>query len=272
MLLVIVSCSPVREKEQAVARVYEKYLYPSDLEGVVPAGVTGADSVQLISSYIDNWVRQAVILHKAEQQIGLSGTAFQKQVNDYKNSLLIYYYEQALVDQQLDTAISGEEVRAYYENNKGNFPLASDVYRVAYAALSTNSPDLLDIKQKMLRPSPETLTELNQYCLLHASRFSFTDSSWYSFDELSAFLPVDSIEAVNAVPGRVFEIKNKNTLFLIAFREMRKKDSISPYEMEVQDIRQLILNQRRLDLLSEMEKKVFVEALQNNEFEIYGNE
>ncbi|QEC51138.1 hypothetical protein EDD80_101391 [Anseongella ginsenosidimutans] len=271
-LVVIVSCSSARKEELPVARVYQEYLYPSDLEGVVPADVKGADSVQIIRSYIDNWVRQAVILHKAEQNIAVNEMDFQKQVADYKNSLMIYYYEQALVNEQLDTLITENEARAYYDENKENFLLSRDVYRVAYAELAANAPDLLDIKEKLLDPSPETISELTRYCLLHARSFSFADTSWYSFRELSAFLPADSVGEMNVSPGRVFEIKNKNTVFLIAFRELRKKDSISPYGMERQNIRHLILNQRRLDLLSEMENEVFNEALQNNEFEIYSNE
>src|SRR3546814_20976693 len=73
---------------------------------------------------------------------------------------------------------------------------------------------------------------------------------------MAAFLPVETIGEENIAPGRVFEIKNKNTVFLIAFRELRKKDSVSPYSIERQNIRHLILNQRRLDLISDMEKEV----------------
>lgn len=268
----MISCTPAKETEKPVARVYDKYLYPSDLAGVVPAGVTGADSVQIIRSYIDNWVRQAVILHKAEQNIAGNTVDIQKQVNDYKNSLLIYYYEQALVNQLLDTLVTEDETRAYYEENSQNFLLSRDVYRVAYAELGGNAPDLVNIKGKLLDTSLETVSELSRYGLLHASSFSFADTNWYSFRELSEFLPVDSIGEENLAPGRVFEIKSKNTVFLIAFRELRKKDSVSPYGIEKKNIRQLILNQRRLDLLSKMEKEVFVEALENNEFEIYSNE
>ncbi|HYH55719.1 MAG TPA: hypothetical protein VD772_03855, partial [Anseongella sp.] len=272
VFLPAVSCSRAQKEEQPVARVYDNYLYLSDLEGVVPEGLEGADSIQLIRSYIDNWIRQAVILNKAKQNIKVSDMDFQRQVNDYRNSLMIYYYEQALVNERLDTAIGEEELRAYYLENRQNFLLARDVYRVAYAALAPTAPDITGIKGKMLSQSPETLDELTKYSLLHASAYSFSDTSWYSFEELSAFLPVAEIGAEEIAPGRVFEIKNKNTVFLIAFRELRQKDSISPFGMERQNIRNLILNQRRLDLLSGMEQQVFDEALQNNEFEIYKNE
>lgn len=267
--LAVISCSPAGKEELPVARVYDKYLYPSDLAGVVPAGVAGADSVQIIHSYIDNWVRQAVILNKAERNMAASEPDLQRQVNDYKNSLLIYHYEEALVNEQLDTLVTEDELRSYYEENRQNFLLARDVYRVAYAELGDNAPDRQEIKGKLLNPSPEEVDELTRYCLLHASRYSLTDTSWYGFGDLADLLPVEEIGEGNIAPGRVFEIKNKNTVFLIAFRELRKKDSVSPFGMEKRNIRHLILNQRRLDLLSAMEKEVFDEALQNNDFEIY---
>src|SRR3546814_8309065 len=60
LIVLLVSCSSAAREELPLARVYDKYLYPSDIEGVVPDEVTGADSVQIIRSYLDNWVRQAV--------------------------------------------------------------------------------------------------------------------------------------------------------------------------------------------------------------------
>ena len=43
---------------------------------------------------------------------------YDKKVNDYKNSLIIYNYEQQLVDQNLDTVITFDQIQNYYINNR----------------------------------------------------------------------------------------------------------------------------------------------------------
>src|SRR3546814_10403283 len=169
LIVLLVSCSSAAREELPLARVYDKYLYPSDIEGVVPDEVTGADSVQIIRSYIDNWVRQAVILNKAERNIAVNEAALQRQVDDYRNSLLIYHYEQALVNERMDTAITEEELRAYYDDQMQNFLLSKNIYQVAYAELGANAPGLLEVKKQLLNPSPEEVGEDRKSTRLNSS-------------------------------------------------------------------------------------------------------
>lgn len=266
---VLFACNSPRKDDPVVARVYNKYLYLSDLQGVVPENVKGPDSVQIVRSYIDNWVRQAVVLHKAERNIDLSRIDIQKQLIDYKNSLLIYHYEQALVDTKLDTLVTEKALRTYYEGHKEDFRLPGDVYRIAWVEVSEDVPDIQRLPELLAAQDEEARDELAHYCLQYALRESLNDTTWHAFEELAEKLPLGTVQEEEITSGKTFEIKNKNTVFLLTFREVRRKDEISPFEMEKQHIRNIILNRRKLDLLATMEKEVYEDALKNNDFEIY---
>ncbi|HET8828231.1 MAG TPA: hypothetical protein VFM79_02765, partial [Pelobium sp.] len=69
--------------------------------------------------------------------------------------------------------------------------------------------------------------------------------------------------------NRIFEISDNNALYLIILRDSKFRDSLSPLAFEKDNIKNLILNQRKLALINQMEKEVFDEALKNNELEIY---
>ena len=56
-------------KEVVVAECYGKYLYESDLEGIVPKGASIMDSIQRVSTFIDSWVKRQVLLHQAENNL-----------------------------------------------------------------------------------------------------------------------------------------------------------------------------------------------------------
>jgi len=50
---------------------------------------------------------------------------------------------------------------------------------------------------------------------------------------------------------------------------MKIRESLSPLSFVRDDIRVLIINKRKLDLIREMENTTYEEALRKNEFEIY---
>ena len=59
----IQGCSLFTEKEteEPVARVFEHYLYPSDLEKVIPSGTNRQDSMLLAKRYTETWVKDMLM-------------------------------------------------------------------------------------------------------------------------------------------------------------------------------------------------------------------
>ena len=79
-------------KEVVVAECYGKYLYESDLQGIVPEGVGTMDSIQRVSTFIDSWVRRQLLIHQAENNLDKEALNLDKQMEEYRNSLGIYAY------------------------------------------------------------------------------------------------------------------------------------------------------------------------------------
>jgi hypothetical protein len=96
------------------------------------------------------------------------------------------------------------------------------------------------------------------------------DTTWHYTEELEQILPISKIEENNFDNlNRIFEISENNTLYLLILRDSKFKDSLSPLAFEKQNIKNLIINQRKLTLINQMEKSIFNEAQKNNELEIY---
>jgi hypothetical protein len=136
-LIILTSCSGFFKKktERTLARVYNEYLFESDLKGVVQPGTSGKDSLMIVKAYIDNWVRQRLILHQAEKNLGTTEIDFTKQLENYRNSLVIFEYENALIRQKLDTIVTDEEISNYYNTNQNTFLVTNNIIRVQYVKL-----------------------------------------------------------------------------------------------------------------------------------------
>ena len=78
------SCSllphKAKDKDKAVARVNDKYLYRDDLVNVVPAGTATNDSLEMTAAYINNWVRQELLLKQAEDNLDETNRDFTDQI------------------------------------------------------------------------------------------------------------------------------------------------------------------------------------------------
>ena len=150
-LLLLTGCDYFQKnsKEVVVAECYGKYLYESDLKGIVPEGASIMDSIQRASSFIDSWIKKQVLVHQAETNLNKEELDLKKQLEEYRNSLVIYAYESQLINQKLDTVVSEDEILDYYEQNKEDFQLRNTMVRVAYVILEESSD------QKEPFPNPD---------------------------------------------------------------------------------------------------------------------
>lgn len=121
LMIALSLCSCQNSKKdkdgKAVAKVYDKVLYQSDLQGVLYDGISTNDSIVKTKAFIDNWIRRQLIIHQAEKTLDKSDIDFSKQLEEYRNDLIIHKYESMLIEQNLDTIVSDEEIAKYKENN-----------------------------------------------------------------------------------------------------------------------------------------------------------
>ena len=106
-----------------MARVYDRYLYEEDLANIVPDELTDNDSLAFIQNYINVWAKDQLMLYKAEFNLTESKKDFEKQIREYRNDLLKFTYRQDYISQNLDTNITGAELKAYYEKGENDFRL-----------------------------------------------------------------------------------------------------------------------------------------------------
>lgn len=267
-LFSVVSCD--RTKPSPVGRAYDTYLYPEDVKVVMREGLNEKDSLNMVNAYIEQWQRQQVLLKQAQKYIDIDHKRINKQIEEYKNSLVIYEYEQMLLKNNLDTIVSKEEIADYYHNNQGIFLLKRPIFKVSFIELTPSAPELDRVKKWFLSDELNDFDLLEQYCQTYSSNFALRDTSWYYLEELAKKIPIEQIDENNYKNyGRIFEINENNKLYLIILRDSKLKNNQSPLEVERNNIRNLIVNQRKVSLINNMENKVVEEARKNNKIETY---
>lgn len=119
LVLALFSCQNSKngKDDKPVAAIYDKVLYQSDLQGIMYDEISTNDSLVRTKVFIDNWIRRQLLIHQAENNLDKSELDCVKEMEDYRNSLIIYKYESMLITQNLDTVVSDEEIEKYLKDN-----------------------------------------------------------------------------------------------------------------------------------------------------------
>ena len=253
-----------------LARVYDDYLYESDMKGMITPGTLPKDSLVITRSFIENWVRQRLILQQAEKNLTSSQLDFTKQLENYKNSLTIYEYENALVRQKLDTLVSDDELQNYYDANQQNFLLKDNIVQIQYVKLPLKSAFSKQIKKLLNSDDQDDKNKLAAICEKQAADYFLDNQNWLLFSDLLKQVPIKSYNQEDFLKNhRDIEYQDSSFLYLVRFKDFKIKESVSPLSFEKQRIHDIILNKRKIELISHMQDYIYVNAQKKNVFEIY---
>lgn len=253
-----------------LARVYDEYLYESDLSGIVSPGTLPKDSLLMTRSYIDNWVRQRLIIEQAEINLTGSQMDFTKQLENYKNSLTIYAYENALVRQNLDTLITEEETQNYYDANQQNFLLKDNIVQVQYVKLPLKSTISKQVKKLLSSDDQDDKNTLANLCEKNAADYFLDSKNWLLFNDVLKQIPIKTYNQEEFLKNhRDLEYQDSMYVYLVRFNDFKIKESVSPLNFEKQRIRDIILNKRKIELLGRMQDDIYTKAKKKNVFEIF---
>ena len=257
-------------KEVVVAECYGKYLYESDLKGIVPEGATIMDSIQRVSTFIDSWVRRQVLIHQAENNLDMEKLDLKKQMDEYRSSLVIYAYESQLINQKLDTVVSDDEIAEYYEQNKEDFQLRNTMVRVAYVILPEDSKQNATFQKLLNDRDTLLLQNIDVLASYYAAKSYLDVDHWMRLDELTKIIPIEIFNAESFLKKNKFVCFDMNEYtYMVRFVDYQLEESISPLDMVSDNIKSVILAQRKKALIDKMQAALYEKAKRDRAFEVY---
>lgn len=266
-LLVLFACQEKSPDEGAVARVNDRYLLEEELNEALPKGLAVEDSVLYRNNYIKMWATKELLLEKARLNVDDKGGEIEELVRNYERELLIDKYKKALLQQELDTVITEADIDGYYEANKSVYRLNENLLQLKYIHFNKELSDKKEIIRLFKSKDPEDLDELIDRELEFYS-FSFNDSMWVAYKDVEkklAFLK----EEKNIKKNQFIEKEDSLGLYLLAVKDLRQRNDIAPKYYVIPTIKQMILHKRKLELMSEIEKTIMIDAINKKQFEQY---
>jgi hypothetical protein len=263
----------VVNNDKVVAEVGAKRLYLSDVLTLVPNDLPKEDSAIMADDYIRKWVRQELVLQKAEENLSAELKNVTRELEEYRNSLIIFRYKNELMAQRMDTTVTDAEILELYSQTPENFMLDRCIVKAVYMRIPADfaNPDLL--KEMAGNTSDEGIIEIRDYCRQYAKGFDIFTDKWVRFDRVIANIPV-SIENPEQFlqQNQFIEHTDGEYYYLVALHEYKLKNEQAPVDYARDNIKSLILNRRKIEFLREVENNIYREGVNKNNFKIYNRE
>ena len=270
--IVCVSCDRFTvSKEEVIARVGTVYLYKTDLEKELDLFVNMEDSLLKTRNYIDQWARKEILLQQAE--INLKTNVIEDLdvlIEQYKIDLYSNTYKQTVINKSIDTIISSKEIDSFLFENRSIFKLNAPLFQVRFIQLPPDNVDIKEIKRSFQR------FDLNDRYYLDSLSFQFTnhilaDTVWINKSNLfyeARFLNQENYNRY-IKKSQFFEIEDSLGVYLFFVKNYLNKGDVSPKEVLLPTIKNIILNQRKLLYNRQFEKDILYDAIKSKTYEMY---
>ncbi|PZR23317.1 MAG: hypothetical protein DI539_03430 [Flavobacterium psychrophilum] len=273
LVLGMSSCSFFKkeQKPHAVARVGEDYLDISELKGLVPAGTSKQDSLAIVRSFIDRWASQKLLYNAAQVNLSKDKQAeYAKLIRQYEIDLYTEAYLEEVVKRTVDTVVTKEELAAYYNANKENFKTTGTLVRLKYIKLDKDHPKFATVRSRFLSGNKKDLKALNDMSIQFKS-FAFNDTTWVDMNQVYAKLPFITPDNRDKYisGGMSYQYPDSTDVYIVKVARVLEKNQVSPYEYIRPTLHQLIINNRKLELIKKFQKEITDDAIKNDEYEIY---
>lgn len=270
ILLMLQSCSEKEQMEGAVARVNDRYLTEEDLQSLMPENLTPQDSILFRNNYINTWATRELLYDKALINVRSEDDEIETLVEDYRRELLIDRYKRALLQQDLDTVVTEADLDEYYEKNKNVYRLNEDLLQLKLIHFASEINERKEIEKLFRSKDPEDAEALEER-ELEFFALSLNDSMWVSKTQAETRLPVLK-EEETLKKGQFIKKEDSLGVYLVAIKDVLHRNDVAPKSYVTPTIRQMILHNRKLELINEIEKTLVMDAINNKQFEQYENE
>ena len=267
LLIFNVSCNNSNEK-QIIASVNEKNLLLSEVLKEIPKEIK--DSTIFINRFMDLWIRKQLMIYHAEINLSSDLIDYEAQIEDYRSSLLIYAYQQELINQNFDTNISQEDITKYYNQYHEGFKLVKNIFKGRYIVVDKLAPNLKKLEKWYKSDDKKDIERLTDYCHQFAKEYYLADSNWQYFSGVNNKLPKfinnerKFLENTKAVWFE--DMKYRHYLHIINYKIA---GNTSPLTFERNKIRNVLLNKNKIQYLKQLEDQLYQSALVLKKIKIY---
>ena len=272
LLTTLGSCTQKQNHKgkKPLVEVAGKFLYQEDLQAALPLNLVSDDSVLFAESYIRNWIEDALLFDKAENNVR-DGERIKELVENYRKALVMHAYQEELVKQRLSEEITAAEINKYYEENKSLFVLEKPLAKGLFIKVPLQSPGLAEVRRWYKSNTQDAIEKLEKYSLRNAVNYDYFNDQWRPLDEIEAMMPVKNWDSERNYLKQNQNIELKDTAFhyFLHIEDYLGKGEQQPLDFAQEDIKEILINLKRVEYINGVKEDLYRQASDKNRINYY---
>ena len=249
LLFALSACeNPQPIRSDVLVSVKGQNLSRSEVTGLIPRGISSADSLLLAESIVKKWVKDVLVYDMASRNLGDEKAEVDRLVEEYRKSLVRYRYQERLVEEKLRADIRESEKRDFYERNPGKFVLDKSLIKGVFLKIPVDAPGLSDVRKWYKSADISSLEKIEKYSVQNAAIYEYFYDKWVDFDEV-----------MGNIPMRV----------LLNIKEYLPSGEKEPYEYAGPRIEEMLVNQRKVEYLRNFEDELYNDAIRSGDVQFH---
>ena len=267
--LLLTSCSNISDNNSndLIARAGENFLYQNQL----PSFSSEQDSILRYLNYIERWAKEKILYDLSLTNLSQSKkNDLDLLVEKYKVDLYINSYKDLIVNSRIDSIVTDEEIESFYNRNIDNFKLNENLLKYRYLKVPSDNINISRIRryiQRLNESDREFLDSLN----FQFADLKINDTMWFTEREV-----ISSIEFINQKNksnymriNRLYELEDDQYTNYFIVKDLLKSGNIPPLSYLYDRIKSNIINQRKLNLIQNINKEILNDALKSSKYEVF---
>jgi hypothetical protein len=258
ILLFVTACNSFNtdRPENVIAEYNGQYLSLDQVKNEFENCKTESDTTERIEVIKSQWLKYQLIIEKAEKELPSTEINIDLDLLQYKADLLRYKFDNFYINNKINTSVSQQEIEEFYDNNQSILKSNKTLVKAVYIEIDKAVKDKYKAKQWLASNREKDQERLKIYCFQNAEVFDDFEDSWVELDKLQAMSRSNQLVASKIKKNKVSEYHSDKTTYYILFTDIINKGQLAPLEYVKPEIAEMIINNRRRDLRSELDSKL----------------
>jgi PPIC-type PPIASE domain len=267
LLATVVGCGgkPATSQEGVIAAYKEKQLTREMLSHYLPKEAAAKDSARFADAFVKQWIKEQAVMEEALSVDGAFAEEVEYKVQDYKAKLIMHSYQNRIIEESLDKNVSKKEILAFYEANKQNFISTEKLYNYFY--IVTSKSDNSQVAEWMRSGKPSDIAKMQEWATENAIE-SKVDSAYVSESKIELVSKGYYGNLQKTAPGKLIRwngvIRGEKRYYIFRMIDIVEPGAPLAIGLCRDKIIDLILNERKVNLIEKNEERILKNARSNN--------
>lgn len=273
LCLLSLCLSSCKQKDTVVAEAYHAKLYLSQLAAQIPDSFSPADSAQLAQILIEDWIKQQIILHEAKQALPLKSQNFEKEIDEYKNTLLVNTYFNFLTSDSGQFTVSDDELEQFIKKYESRYTVNREIIKINYVKTARDSKLIKELKELLFDDDRRTEEKqrIEELCA-DSIEYFLEDNTWLYLDDIQNEFPIEIKNKESILSqNKYIETEDSDYHYIIVFLDYKSRRTINETEEEIAAARMMLTQQKKQNFVNQKIEELMQKSMQSGQIAMPGN-